>query len=433
MLVVAKFGGSSVASSACFKQIKNIVESDECRKIVVTSAIGKANPDDNKVTDLLYLMYAHVKYKVNYDNILSIVKSKYFAIKEELGLKLDLNKEFDNIVANLKLGEDYLVSRGEYLTALLLAEYLGYEFIDAKDLIVFDYNGKVNLEKTYKIIASKIDGQKKVLVPGFYGAYPNGDIKLFSRGGSDITGSILARGVNASKYENFTDVPGFYVASPKIVNNPKLIKEITYNELRELSYMGASVIHEEAVFPIQDVNIPLQILATHSPKLGGTMISSKCSDKENVITGIAGKKGFAAINIVKSKASDKLNIISYALNVLKEHNVPVESIPTSIDSFSIVVEEEKVSNNLYDIIAMLKENPEIEDIKIDNEIALVAVVGRNMVYKPGISAKIFSILGKNDINVKLISQNTSEINIIVGIKNSDLNKAINAIYEGLIK
>lgn len=433
MLVVAKFGGSSVASSACFKQIKNIVESDECRKIVVTSAIGKANPDDNKVTDLLYLMYAHVKYKVNYDNILSIVKSKYFAIKEELGLKLDLNKEFDNIVANLKLGEDYLVSRGEYLTALLLAEYLGYEFIDAKDLIVFDYNGKVNLEKTYKIIASRIDGQKKVLVPGFYGAYPNGDIKLFSRGGSDITGSILARGVNASKYENFTDVPGFYVASPKIVDNPKLIKEITYNELRELSYMGASVIHEEAVFPIQDVNIPLQILATHSPELGGTMISSKCSDKENVITGIAGKKGFAAINIVKSKASDKLNIISYALNVLKEHNVPVESIPTSIDSFSIVVEEEKVSNNLYDIIAMLKENPEIEDIKIDNEIALVAVVGRNMVYKPGISAKIFSILGKNDINVKLISQNTSEINIIVGIKNSDLNKAINAIYEGLIK
>ena len=433
MLIVAKFGGSSVASSACFKQIKKIVEADECRKIVVTSAIGKANPEDNKVTDLLYLMYAHVKYKVNYDNILSIVKNKYFAIKEELGLKLDLNKEFDNIVSNLKLGEDYLVSRGEYLTALLLAEYLGYEFIDAKDLIVFDYNGKVNLEKTYKMIASKIDGQKKVLVPGFYGAYPNGDIKLFSRGGSDITGSILARGVNATKYENFTDVPGFYVASPKIVNNPKLIKEITYNELRELSYMGASVIHEEAVFPIQDVNIPLQILATHSPELGGTTISSKCKDKDNVITGIAGKKGFAAINIVKSKASDKLSIISYALSVLKEHNVPVESIPTSIDSFSIVVEEEKVSNNLYDIIAMLKENPEIEDIKIDNEIALVAVVGRNMVYKPGISAKIFSILGKNDINVKLISQNTSEINIIVGIRNADLNKAINAIYDGLIK
>ena len=235
MLVVCKFGGSSVSSSACFKQIKKIVESDENRKVVVTSAIGKASPDDNKVTDLLYLLYAHVKYKVNYDNILNSIKEKYFAIKNDLGLKIDLEKEFDNIIANLKLGEDYLVSRGEYLTALMLSEYLGYEFVDAKDLIIFDYNGKVNYEKTYQTIAKRYDGSKKVLIPGFYGAYPNGDIKLFSRGGSDITGSIVARGIGAVKYENFTDVPGFYVANPKIVKNTKLIKEITYNELRELS------------------------------------------------------------------------------------------------------------------------------------------------------------------------------------------------------
>lgn len=433
MIVVCKFGGSSVSSSACFKQIKKIVESDENRKVVVTSAIGKANPDDNKVTDLLYLLYAHVKYKVNYDNILNSIKEKYFAIKNDLGLKIDLEKEFDNIIANLKLGEDYLVSRGEYLTALMLSEYLGYEFVDAKDLIIFDYNGKVNYEKTYQTIAKRYDGSKKVLIPGFYGAYPNGDIKLFSRGGSDITGSIVARGIGAVKYENFTDVPGFYVANPKIVKNTKLIKEITYNELRELSYMGASVIHEEAVFPIQDVNIPLQILATQSPELGGTVISNNVKDKENIITGIAGKKGFCAINIIKSKFADKLSIIEYVLNVLKNHNVPIESIPTSIDSFSVVVEEEKVSKNLYDIIAALKENQDIENINIDNEISLIAVVGRNMVYKPGISAKIFSILGKNEINVKLISQNTSEISIIVGIKNADYDKAINAIYNGLIQ
>jgi len=433
MLVVSKFGGSSVASSDCFKQIKKIVEANKNRKVVVTSAIGKAFDSDNKITDLLYLMYAHVKYKVSYENVLAIIKEKYQKIHDELNLKLDLDHEFKTIIENIKLGEDYLVSRGEYLTGLMLAEYLGFEFVDAKNLIVFDYNGKVNEDKTYSKIKNTIDGSKPVVVPGFYGAYPNGDIKLFSRGGSDITGSILARGINASKYENFTDVPGFYVASPKIVDQPKLIKEITYNELRELSYMGASVIHEEAVFPIQDFNIPLQILATQRPDEGGTIISNECSDKENIITGISGKKQFVAINIIKSKSSDKLEMIQFVLNVLKNHNVPIESIPTSIDSFSIVVEKEKVNKNLYDIIAALKENKDIEEIKMDDDIALIAIVGRNMVYKPGISAKLFSILGNNGINVKLISQNTSEISIIVGIKNTDFEKSINAIYNGLIQ
>ncbi len=433
MIIVSKFGGSSVANADCFKQIKNICDSDDNRRIIVTSAIGKSFNDDNKITDLLYLFYAHVKYKVNYENVLNLIKDKYFQIKNDLGLKIDLNKEFEYIIDNLKQGEDYVVSRGEYLTALMLSEYLGFDFIDAKDLIVFDYNGKVNYEKTYSVISNKIDGSKKVVIPGFYGSYPDGNIKLFSRGGSDITGSIIAKGINAIKYENFTDVPGFYIASPKIVNNPKLIKEITYNELRELSYMGASVIHEDAIFPIQDVNIPLHILETKNPFEEGTIISNNVSDKGNIITGISGKKSFVSINIQKNKSSDKLSIIEFVLKVLKKFNVPIESIPTSIDSFSVVVEEDKVNKNLYDIIATLKENQEIEDIKIDNDIALIAVVGRNMVYKPGISAKIFSILGNNEINIKLISQNTSEISIIVGVKNSDFEKAINSIYNELIK
>ena len=336
------------------------------------------------------------------------------SLQSGLHLKLSLEEEFKVIAEQFKAkaGKDYAASRGEYLNGIIMANYLGYEFIDSKELIIFDYNGKVNYEKTYKKIEEKCDGSKKIIIPGFYGAYPNGDIKLFSRGGSDITGSIIARGIKAAKYENFTDVPGFYVASPKIIKNPKLIKEITYNELRELSYMGASVIHEEAVFPIQDVNIPLQILATQSPELGGTVISNNVSDKKNIITGIAGKKGFCAINIIKSKFADKLSIIEFVLKVLKEHNVPIESIPTSIDSFSVVVEEEKVNKNLYDIIAALKDNSDIEEIKIDNEISLIAVVGRNMVYKPGISAKIFSVLGNNKINIKLISQNTKELSMI---------------------
>ncbi|MBP5342369.1 aspartate kinase [bacterium] len=432
MIVVTKFGGSSVSSYERFKQVKEIVLKDDNRKVVVSSAIGKIDSSDNKITDLLYLLSAHVKYKVNYDQVFNTIKVRFYTIKKELNLKIDLEKEFAEIEKNIN-SEDYLVSRGEYLTSLMLSEYLGFKFIDAKDIIEFNYDGKVNYEKTYKLINEKYNKIDKIVVPGFYGSYPNGDIKLFSRGGSDITGSILARAINATRYENFTDVDGFYCASPKIVDNPRLISKITYDELRELSYMGASVIHEETILPIQDLNIPLYIKNTFNPDGIGTIITKDETESNNIITGIAGKKDFLAINITKSKSQGKLEIIDYVLNVLKKYHVPIESIPTSIDSFSIVVEENLVKRNIYDIVQDLKENEDIIDIKIDDGLALIAVVGRNMVYKPGISAKLFSLLGENKINIKLISQNTSEISIIIGVQNKDFEKAIKAIYNGTVK
>ena len=432
-LYVCKFGGSSVATVESFKKVKEIVSSDPKRRIVITSAIGKGKKEDNKITDLLYLLHAHVEYGVNYDNILELIKSRYVVIKEGLNLKIDIEREIDKIISVIKANSiDFLVSRGEYLTALMLSEYLGYEFVDAKDLIKFDYNGKVDFDKTEEKVNAILKDKKKVVIPGFYGSYPNGDIKLFSRGGSDISGSIIARSVKADCYENFTDVDGFYMASPKIVDKPMMIKEITFDELRELSYMGASVIHEDAIFPIQDLNIPLHILNTFNPKNPGTIINNNVTSTNNIITGLAGKKGFMALNVIKNKNSSKIDVINTVLNTLKKYHVSIESIPTSIDSFSVVSSETELSKCMYDILAELKNDPDIEKVSIDSDISLIAVVGRNMVFKPGISAKIFSVLGSNKINIKLISQNTKELSIIIGVENKDFEKAIKAIYDGVV-
>ena len=432
-IIVCKFGGSSVSDCEHLKKVKNIINSDDRRRIVITSAIGKAIETDNKITDLLYLLYAHVKYNVNYDSIFNTIKERYLKIKNDLGLKLDLEKEFQNIKDNIKdYSEDFLVSRGEYLSALLLSEFLGFEFLDSKDCIRFDYNGKVDYDETSKAFNKLYKIGTSVVIPGFYGSYPNGDVKLFSRGGSDITGSIISKVSNAIRYENYTDVNGFYMASPKIVSNPKLIKEITYNELRELSYMGASVIHEEAIFPIQESNIPLYILNTNSPNSGGTIITNTNNDKDNIITGIAGKKDFLVLNVIKNKNSNKLSLLKFVLDTLKKYNVQIESIPTSIDSFSVVCLEKDISKYIYDIISILRSNPDIEDVSVVHNISLIAIVGKNMVYKPGISAKIFSVFGNNNINIKLISQNINELSIIVGIENNDFEKAIKCIYKEIV-
>ena len=432
-LIVCKFGGSSVSSVEKFKKIKEIISSDERRRIIVTSAIGKSKASDNKITDLLYLLHAHVEYNVNYDSIFNNIKTRYLKIRDDLNLDLNLEEEFDNILNNINdYSLDYLVSRGEYLSGLLLSKYLGYSFLDSKDVIKFDYNGKVDYEETKKAFDKLYKKGMKVVIPGFYGSYPNGDIKLFSRGGSDITGSIMAKICKALRYENYTDVNGFYMASPKIINNPLLIKEITYNELRELSYMGASVIHEEAIFPIQENNIPLYILNTDKPNESGTIITKDNNDKNNIITGIAGKKDFMAFNIIKNKNSSKLEVINFVLNILKKFNVKVESIPSSIDSFSIVVSESDVNKYMYDIIALIKSSLDIEEVTVSHNIALIAIVGKNMVYKPGISAKIFSIFGNNNINIKLISQNINELSIIVGVENEDFEKAITCVYDEMV-
>ncbi len=438
MLVVAKFGGSSVANSTQFKKVKEIVLSNDLenyRNAVVVSALGKKEKGDSKITDLLYLLHAHLKYNVPYDNIYEMIKTRFNKVKEDLELNIDLEKEFAELEKSLSkdIKEDYLVSRGEYITSKMMAEYLGYGFVDAADVIKFNYDGTINYELTYDLIEKSYIEQGKIVIPGFYGAYPNGTIKTFSRGGSDITGAIVAAALKASFYENWTDVSGILMTDPKIIKDAKTIKEITYAELRELSYMGASVLHEHTVFPVQRAHIPIKILNTNRPLDLGTIITEDCNDFSQIITGIAGKKLFTSFTITKKQEVNKLLVIKSALDVFSRFNINVEHIPSSIDSFSVVVPSSDVANNLYDVVTALKNNPDIQEVHIDDDIALIAVVGRNMVDKPGISGRIFGIVGNNNINIKMIAQGSHELNIIVGVSNKDFEKTIKVIYDNLIK
>ena len=435
MISVAKFGGSSVASSEQFNKVKNIVLSDAKRKIVVVSAPGKRFKEDSKVTDLLYLLWSHVKYGVDASKILSDIKQRYEEIKNELNLSVDVEHEFDVIMQNVKrgAGEEYLVSRGEYLCAKLMASHLGYAFVDSAEVVKFNYDGVLNEEQTSEAIKSKFEEFGNIVVPGFYGAYPSGEVKLFSRGGSDVSGSIMAMAVSAERYENWTDVSGMLVTDPRIVENPQRIEEVTYDELRELSYMGASVLHEESVFPVRELNIPIYILNTNKPNEPGTKICKESNINDRFVTGIAGKKNFNVFTVTKNVNSDKLQVISDVLAEFKNFGVKVEHIHTSVDSFSIIVNGKDVDKNAYDLLSEIKRVKGVISVDFDNDLALVAVVGRNMVLKPGISAKIFSIFGKNKINVKTISQGIKEINIIVGVQNCDFEKAIKAVYSEVVE
>ena len=434
MITVAKFGGSSVASSEQFTKVKNIITSDPKRKIVVVSAPGKRFKADNKVTDLLYLLWSHIKFGVDASKIIDDIKGRYQEIKDELNLSVDVNAEFDNILKDVKngAGEEYLVSRGEFLCAKLMASYLGFAFVDSAEVVKFNYDGILNEEQTAEAIKSKFEEVGAMVVPGFYGAYPSGEIKLFSRGGSDVSGSIMAMAISAEKYENWTDVSGVLVADPRIVENPARIEEVTYDELRELSYMGASVLHEESVFPVRELNIPIYILNTNKPDEKGTKICKESNVNDRFVTGIAGKKNFNVFNVTKSVNSDKLSVISDVLQEFKRFGVKVEHIHTSVDTFSVIVNAKDVDKTVYDLLSELKRVKGVVAVDVDNDLALVAVVGRNMVLKPGISARIFSIFGKNNINVKTISQGTKEINIIVGVQNADFEKAIRAVYSEVI-
>jgi aspartate kinase len=431
MLKVCKFGGSSLSDEEEFAKVRNIIASDPARKIIVVSAPGKRDGKGNKVTDLLYLIYQHVKYKVDFSSLLSEVEKKYLGIEESLGIKTEIAGDFREIERKLREGaisEEELVSRGEYLSAKLVSAYLGFDFVDSAALIHFDYEGKVAEKETLEAIRKACQEHQKMVVPGFYGSYPNGKICLFSRGGSDVTGSYMAKGSQADLYENWTDVSGFYMADPKIIENPRRIKEISYAELRELSYMGANVIHEETILPLQDNAIPLEILNTNHPEEGGTSIKKETPDKTHLITGITGKKGFIALTFLKKKSADKLKAILSVLNVFDRYGIPIEHIPTSIDSFSVVIEKDKIEERFYDIIADLKKLEDIISISEDDDIALLAVVGRNMVKKTGTSGRILSVFGQEKINIKLIDQGREEINIIIGISNADFNKSVEALY-----
>ena len=435
MQKVVKFGGSSLADANQFQKVKNIIQADSSRRIVVVSALGKRNKSDHKITDLLFLTGAHLKYGVDAKSVFNIVKERYFEVKKDLNLSIDLEKEFEIIESKFSsnIDEEYLVSRGEYLAAKLMASYLGFTFVDAEDLIFFDYDGNINEEKTIEALKEILKEKNNIVVPGFYGAYPDGKIHLLSRGGSDVTGSILAKASSATIYENWTDVSGFLVTDPKIVNNPKQIKEISYEELRELSYMGANVLHEDTIFPVQELEIPINVKNTNSPEDSGTIITSNPNDTSQIITGIAGKKGFLSITIIKKQKKQKIEVIRKVLEVLAKYNVNVEHMPSSIDSFSLIIDSKEVNKRLYELIAEIKSIDEITDVIVENDIALVAVVGRNMATKPGISAKIFSIFGTNKINIKVIAQASQELSIIVGVENAQFENAIKAIYEGLVK
>jgi len=434
MLVVAKFGGSSVANTSQFQKVKAIVEAKENRKVIIVSALGKKEKNDSKITDLLYLLHAHLRYSVPYDNVFSMIKNRFCNIKEELQLQIDLESEFNQLAKELnkELSMEYLASRGEYITSKMVAEYLGYTFVDAKDLICFDYSGLVNDKETEKAINEAYQKYHKIVIPGFYGAYPNGTIKTFSRGGSDITGAIVAKALGATVYENWTDVSGILMADPKVIDNPKRINQITYNELRELSYMGASVLHEETVFPVQEGNIPINILNTNEPENPGTIITENCDDNSQIITGIAGKKHFTSFTVTKTHNADKLSVLRAVLNVFDKYKVNVEHIPTSIDSFSVVVANSDVEKCIYDLVSEINKNEEVKNIIVDNDISLIAVVGRNMVTKPGISGKVFGIIGNENINIKMIAQGSQELTIIVGVCNKDFEKTIKAVYDNLV-
>ena len=435
MIKITKFGGSSVANATQFAKVKQIIESDSARRFVVVSAQGREHKNDNKVTDLLYLIEAHIKYSVDYHPLFQLIEDRFLTMKRELNLTYPIENDLEELKQRLNktISTDYLVSRGEYLTAKLMAEYLGFPFLDAKDIIIFRYNGKIDFDATRLRLKEYMQKHDRFVMPGFYGALPDGTIKIMSRGGSDITGSILADILDADMYENWTDVSGILMADPRIVSNPKRIDTITYSELRELSYMGASVLHEEAIFPVKEKNIPINILNTNHPEEGGTIILEK-DDKPSaqLITGIAGKKNFTVIAIYKNHMSDEIGIIRKALEVCESYRISIEHIPSGIDSFSIVVNYEDVKDVIYDMVGEMKKACHADDIKIIDNIALIATVGRQMMYKPGISGKLFAVLGQNNINIRMIAQGTDEMNIIVGVENEDYEKTVKTIYESFV-
>lgn len=440
MLKVAKFGGTSLADAAQFKKVYEIVKNNNERKYVVASAPGKRFKDDNKITDLLYLVYAHLKYSVPYDPVLKIIEERFNLIKEELNLNTDLDREFKTIKQSLdsKCDEDYVVSRGEYLCGLLMADYLECDFVDARDVILFNYDGTVNQERTGKKLTEALSKSNKAVIPGFYGSFPDGSLKTFSRGGSDITGAIVSSIMGADIYENWTDVSGFLMADPRIVKNPKQIKRITYEELRELSYMGASVLHEEAVFPVRQAGIPINVKNTNDPENPGTLIIRDDQAGEDyanghIITGIAGKKDFSFFYIHKEHMANEVGIIKKALEVFEERGISIDHIPSGIDSFTIVLPSESVARISHQIVEELKEKCKTENVQVYKNISLITTVGIKMAYRPGISARLFTALGNKNINIRMINQGSSEINIIVAVEDKDFEEAIRAIYDAFVK
>ena len=424
---VVKFGGSSMADAGQYRKIRDILMADPERRVVVVSAAGKRFSGDHKITDLLYLCHAHTQYGVDCSNIYEMIRSRYLEIRDELGIQLDLESEFAALKSGLDrkmVSQDELASRGEYFSAKLMAAFLGFQFVDAADWIRFKFDGSVDQDATYALLKDRYKGMG-IVIPGFYGMMPDGKIRTFTRGGSDITGALAAAALDADVYENWTDVSGILMADPRIVDDPQTIPEVTYDELRELSY-----------FPVREKNIPLNIRNTNAPNDPGTMIKESFegdSDPDRFITGITGKKDFSVISLSKRGLSGQVGYLRKVLSVFERHNVSIDYVPNGIDNVSVVMPTEAVASNLYTILAEIQKELEPDTLTVHDQIAVVAAVGRKMAFRPGISGKIFATLGEVGVNIRMINQGPDELNIIFGVDNKDFKTAIRVLYDSFVK
>lgn len=432
MKKVVKFGGSSLASAEQFKKVGKIIRADASRKFVVPSAPGKRFSGDTKVTDMLYSCYGAAIREKKFADQLQEIRGRYQEIVEGLGLEFSLDQDFEKICENFgkKIGRDYAASRGEYLNGKIMAAYLGYEFVDAAEVIRFCEDGSFDEETTNQLLSKRLEDSEGAVIPGFYGAKADGTIVTFSRGGSDVSGSLVALAVGADLYENWTDVSGFLIADPRIVKNPRSIETITYKELRELSYMGASVLHEDAIFPVRKAGIPINIRNTNAPEDKGTLIvEGTCRQPKYTITGIAGTDGFASITIEKAMMNSEIGFCRKVLQVFEEHDISIEHMPSGIDTMTIFVHKDEFEEKEQQVLSAIHKTVKPDHIELESDLALIAVVGRGMRATRGTAGRIFSALAHAHINVKMIDQGSSELNIIVGVRHDDFKNAIRALYE----
>ena len=432
MKKVVKFGGSSLANAEQFQKVGDIIRGDESRRYVVPSAPGKRFSADTKVTDLLYTCYGKAEAGEDFTDVLTEIKGRFYEIIKGLNLDLSLEEEFRQIEADFKAhaGNEYAASRGEFLNGKVMAAYLGYEFIDSATVIRFDKNGNFDADKTDKLLSKRLQKCERAVVPGFYGGMEDGTVKTFSRGGSDVTGSLVAKAIHADIYENWTDVSGFLVTDPRIVDNPAVIETITYRELRELSYMGATVLHEDAIFPVRKEGIPINIRNTNRPEDKGTFIvESTCRKPKYVITGIAGKKGFCSINIEKSMMNSEIGFGRKVLQVFEDQGISFEHVPSGIDTMTVYVHQDEFEEKEQQVIAGIHRAVQPDFVEMESDLALIAVVGRGMKSQRGTAGRVFSALAHAHVNVKMIDQGSSELNIIIGVENRDFETAVKAIYD----
>ena len=433
---VAKFGGTSLADAAQMRKVKAIIDADKDRRYVVPSAPGKRTSKDQKITDLLYLCDSHARQGLPFNEVWKLIEDRYLEIAAQLGLKLNLKAKLDEVKAKIPQAPtaDYAASRGEYLNSLIVAELLGYEFIDAAEVVFFDPRGRLDMQRTQEVLSARLSRTPRAVVPGFYGSTPDGAIKTFSRGGSDISGSIVAAAAFAGVYENWTDVSGLLMADPRVVENPRPIDTVTYRELRELAYMGATVLHDEAIFPVRHAGIPVNIRNTNRPDDPGTMIMPDASDiaHKGTITGIAGRKDFTTITLYKAMMNTEVGFGRRLLSVLEDHGISFEHAPTGIDTMSVVVSGASLEGKLDKVLDQIRVDCEPDSLEVLPSMALIAVVGRGMAKTPGMASKVFTALAGGGVNIRMIDQGSSEMNIIVGVDSKDFENAMRVIYRAFV-